>query len=278
MKKISILLATAFLLILPEVCQSQGFLNDSTSNQLRLVVEGFKNRYHSPSMVVAIVHGNELIFSHSLGYIDLENKVQATIDSKYPILSITKPFTATMFMQLMQRNVVELDDDVKKYVSEFKGSSDLPGKSGTTLLQLATHTSGLPRNSHADINFTKQVDKWLLIGTNNPTIEAASKKEFLQSLNFIKKEYPDYQLLSHGDRHYSNLGYSLLGIALERAAKMNYTDYVMNNICQPLNMTNSGFGTESLGKNILAKGYYKLQSLNPTLRYMQGVCIRVRQT
>jgi CubicO group peptidase (beta-lactamase class C family) len=266
MKKIPILFAITLVVIIPLVCQSQSLLNDSTSQKLRLVVEGFKNRYHSPSIVLAIVHGNELIFSHSLGYIDLESKIPATIDSKYPILSITKPFTATMLMQLMQRNRVALDSDVKKYVPEFKGSSDLPGKSGTTLLQLATHTSGLPRNSHADINFTKQVDKWLLIGTNNPTIEAASKKEFLQSLNSIKKEYPDYQLLNHGNRHYSNLGYSLLGIALERAAKVNYTDYVMNNICQPLNMTNSGFGTESFGNSILAKGYYYNESSKEFLK------------
>jgi len=266
MKKSLFLFATALTIIIPVVCQSQDLLNDSTSKQLRIVVEGFRNRYHSPSIVVVIVHDKEIIFSQSQGYIDLENKIPATIDSKYPILSCTKPFTATMFMQLMQRNIVSLEDDVKKYVPEFKGNSDLPGKSGTTLLQLATHTSGLPRNSQADINFTKQVDRWLLVGTNYPTIEAATKKEFLQSLKFIKREYPEYQPLSYGDRHYSNLGYSLLGVALERAAKVDYTDYVINNICKPLKMSNSGFGTESFDKNILAKGYYYNDSVKDFIK------------
>jgi CubicO group peptidase (beta-lactamase class C family) len=166
MKKLLFLFATSLEIIIPVVCQSQDLLNDSTSKQLRTAVEGFKDRYHSPSIVVLIVHDKKIVFSESLGSIELENKIPAPIDSKYPILSVTKAFTATMFMQLMQRNIVALDDDVKKYVPEFKGNSDLPNKSGTTLFQLATHTSGLPRNSQADIYFTKQVDKWLLAGIN----------------------------------------------------------------------------------------------------------------
>jgi CubicO group peptidase (beta-lactamase class C family) len=266
MKKLLFFFATALEVIIPIVSQSQDLLSDSTCKQLRIAVGGFKERYHSPSIVVVIVRDKEIVFSESLGYIDLENKIPATINSKYPILSVTKTFTATMFMQLMQRNIVAFDDDVKKYVPEFKGNSDLPGKSGTTLLQLATHTSGLPRNSQADINFTKQVDSWLLAGTNYTTLEPATKKEFLQSLKFIKREYPEYHFLSQGDRHYSNLGYSLLGIALERAAKVDYTDYVINNICKPLKMSNSGFGTESFGKNILAKGYYYNDSIKDFIK------------
>lgn len=259
-------LAVTLEIITPLVCQSQELLNDSTSKLLRLGVEGFKNRYHSPSIVVVIVHDKEIIFSESLGFVDLENKIPASIDSKYPILSLTKPFTATMLMQLKQRNVVTLDDDVKKYVPEFKGNSDFPDKSGTTLIQLATHTSGLPRNSQADINFTKQVDKWILVGTKDSTIESATKKEFLNSLKFIKPEYPKYQFLSYGDRHYSNLGYSMLGIALERAAKTDFANYVVDSICKPLNMSNTGFLTENIENNTLVKGYFYDDSINAFLK------------
>jgi CubicO group peptidase (beta-lactamase class C family) len=202
------------------------------------------------------VHDKEIIFSEAQGFVDIEHKIPATIDSKYPVASVTKTFTATMLMQLMQKKVVDLHDDVKKYVPEFRGDTDLPGKSGTTFFQLATHTSGLPRNTPADINFAKQVDKWILVGSPDSLLEASSKKELLQSLKFIKKEYPEYELMSYGDRHYSNLGYSLLGIALERAAKTDYVDYILNNICKPLNMNNTGFDANSLENNIIAKGYY----------------------
>lgn len=241
--------------IFPPVCISQQ-LHDSVKNKLKIAVEGFKNRYHSPGIVVVIVHDNEIIFSEAQGYIDLENKIPAAIDSRYPVLSVTKMFTATMLMHLVQRNIVSMNDDIKKYVPEYTGDAHQGNKSGTTLLQLATHTSGFPRNSPADINFTKQVDKWLLTNTRYATIEPATKKEFLRSLRFIKKEYPEYELMSCGDRHYSNLGYSLLGIGLERAAKTDYAEYITTNICTPLKMLNTGFVTESFNNTILAKGYY----------------------
>tara|TARA_R110002020_G_scaffold449572_1_gene662889 strand:+ start:2655 stop:4046 length:1392 start_codon:yes stop_codon:yes gene_type:complete len=231
-------------------------LSDSIVSQLKLGVEGFKGRYHSPSIVVAIVHKNDIIFGEALGYEDMENQIPATIDSKYPILSITKMFTATMYMQLVQNGHVELDDDIKEYISEYSGEIPSSKKSGTTLLQLATHTSGLPRNSPADIEFTKQIDHWMLAKQDYDTIISATKEEVLKSLRYLKTEYPPYQLLRAGDRHYSNLGYSLLGISLERASRTDYKNYILSNICEPLMMNNTGVGTSTMENNRLAKGYY----------------------
>ena len=235
---------------------AQSALPDSVNTRLKEAVKGFMERYHSPSIVVVAVHKGQVIFTEALGYADIENKIPAAIDSKFPIASVTKTFTATMLMQLVEKNITRLDDDVKKFVPEFKGDTDLAGKSGTTLFQLATHTSGLPRNTPADVKFAKQIDMWLLLGSKDSVVAASTKKELLQSLPFIKKEYPEYELMSYGDRHYSNLGYSILGIALERAAKSDYADYVIKNICRPLKMTNTGFGRKPADKSNIAKGYY----------------------
>ena len=256
MKKLNYRLVLSLFFLIPLVAASQHPLPDSITDRLREAVKGFKERYHSPSIVVAVVHKGQIIFSEAVGYKDIENKIPATIDSKYPIASVTKTFTATMLMQLVEKNVTRLDDDVKKFVPEFRGDTDLPGKSGTTLFQLATHTSGLPRNTPADVKFAKQIDKWLLLGSKDSVVAASTKKELLQSLPFIKKEYPEYELMSYGDRHYSNLGYSILGIALERAAKTDYADYVLKNICQPLKMMNTGFGKKPADNSMMAKGYY----------------------
>ena len=256
MQKIFLLFSLVYSIVAPSVCRSQQILNDSITNNLRISIQGFKDRYHSPSIVVVLVHDQKIIFSEALGYTDLENKIAATINSKYPILSVTKMFTATMFMQLRQNKIVGLEDDVKKYVPEYKAVPGNDSDRDITLFQLATHTSGLPRNSQADINFTKQIDRCILTGADIPAIEPSTKKEFLHSLKFINKEYPDFELLSYNDRNYSNLGYSLLGIALERAVKTDYADYVVKKICKPLKMENSGFDTERIGQNMLAKGYY----------------------
>lgn len=260
------LIACLCLLTMAPVASTAQPLPDSTVAQLKAGIAGFKDRYHTPGIAVAIVHGKEIVFSESLGYVDLENKVAATIDSRFPILSVTKTFTATMFMQLVQQHKITLNEDIKKYLPEYKGEKTGATESGISFLQLATHTSGMPRNTPADVNFAKQIDRWMLNRTPYVSLEPSSKKELLQSLPYIKKVYPDYLLLSYGDRLYSNLGYSMLGIALERAAKQDYGEYVVNNICKPLQMTSSGMGTESFGSTIVAKGYYFDDSLQQFLK------------
>ena len=256
MQKVFVIIVfSAIHIVTPKIAYCQNLLPDSVVQELKKGVAGFRDRFHSPGIVVAIVHDKSIIFSDALGYTDIENKVPATIDSKFPILSVTKTFTATMFMQLVERKKISLVDDVARYVPEYRSNADAAGKRYVTLLQLATHTSGLPRNSPADINFTKQVDKWMFARSKDTTITPAGKKEFLQSLRYVQKEYPVYELLSYGDRHYSNMGYSLLGIALERAAKTDYAKYVVSEICKPLKMNSSGFDTEVGVHTKLANGY-----------------------
>src|SRR5215203_6054899 len=151
MQKIFFLFSLVYSVLAPSASLSQQILHDSITNNLTITIQGFKDRYHSPSIVFVLVHDQKIIFSEALGYTDLENKIAATINSKYPILSVTKMFTATMFMQLRQNKIVGLEDDVKKYVPEYKAISGNDNDRDITLLQLATHTSGLPRNSQADI-------------------------------------------------------------------------------------------------------------------------------
>ena len=226
------------LLLASNALSAQTTLSDSISTQLKAGVKGFQERYHSPSLVLIIVHKGKVIFSDASGYADLDKKVPATIDTKYQIQSITKMFTATLAMNLWEKGVIELDDDVRKFVPEYR-ISDTEGKLGkTTFLELATHSSGLPRNSRADVEFAKQADTWML-----------TKKEM------AKREYPEYELKPQDSRQYSNMGYALLGIGLGRAAKASYQEGVLNRIFKPLRLDNTGFGTFSDQDHVLATGY-----------------------
>jgi CubicO group peptidase (beta-lactamase class C family) len=244
----NLLLCTFFVLVLSSSVFTQTILPDSTIQKLKLGVQGFKDRFHAPGIVVAIIHDQDIIFGEALGYTDLEGKVPATIDSKFPSQSVTKTFTATMLMQLVERKVVSLDDAVQRYLPEYRGA--------VSLFQLATHTSGLPRNSPADIGFARAVDKWMIGNAGDAELKPSAKTAFLGSLKHIETEYPPYELMHYGNRHYSNLGYSMLGIALERAARTDYTKYVMGQICRPLQMNNSGFITSPSDYTHIAKGYY----------------------
>ncbi|MDR7132783.1 CubicO group peptidase (beta-lactamase class C family) [Algoriphagus sp. 4150] len=245
-----------FSMLLTSGLEAQQILSDSLQARLRVGVKGFQDRYHSPSIAVAIVHGNDIIFEDAQGFTDLEEEIPATVNSKYQIQSITKLFTATMFMQLWERGVVDLDEDVQKLVPEYSAKWRKQADTGTTLLELATHNSGLPRNSPADVDFAKQVDRWLLTKNDLGPIQSATMEAFIRSLQYIDKEYPEYRFLNGNTRHYSNLGYGLLGLGLERAAATGYEEYVLSEICKPLKLADTGFGTFSSGGNIIAKGYF----------------------
>ena len=266
MRKHLIILAILLGIVKTLNCQGQNLLNDTIAQKLKNAIVDFKNTTNSASIVVAVVHDQDMIFSESLGYADLENKSPATIDTKYPICSITKVFTATMFMQLVERGVVGLDDDVRKYIPEYKVKLFSPESSPTTLLQLASHTSGLPRNSQADINNAIGWDRWLISGGKDTMKWFASTKEILNSLQTLNIEYPPYHYLSPNDRHYSNLGYTLLGIAIERASKVEFTKYMNENIFKPLRLEHTGFLNEPGINSQIACGYWYNGSTNTNIK------------
>jgi len=134
-------------------------------------------------------------------------------------------------------------------------AGDFPAPVTTTLFQLATHTAGLPRNTHADTSFEKSFDRWVLTGGKDSLQPFSTDKELLQTLQYLKLAYPPCHYVSYNDRHYSNLGYSVLGIALHRAAKVEYATYIVNNICRPLQMNSTGCITEPGIDSRIAKGY-----------------------
>lgn len=241
------------LAVLPGFAQSS--LNDSIRQHLQIGIKGFKERYHSPSVVLAIVHKDSLIFSGSEGFTELDGNTPATIDSKYQIQSITKMFTATMMMRLWEKGLIRLDDDIRKYVPEFKGLKMDGTTEATSFLELATHSSGLPRNSPSEIELFKNAEYLRLTNKAIKSLHASGKTSFLKSLETVKKEYPNFEYLPIEQRHYSNLGYSLLGLALERVVKTDFDKYMRSEICAPLSLTNTGIGTIGNSDNVIAKGY-----------------------
>ncbi|RYY56301.1 MAG: class A beta-lactamase-related serine hydrolase [Chitinophagaceae bacterium] len=235
-------------------------LPDSVVRKLETGISGFRDRYHTPGIAVAIIHGNDVIFSRALGFADQEKKIPATVDYRFPVLSVSKVFTATMAMQLRERGKLSLEDDVSRYLPEFTNGSSRKGKSGISILQLATHTAGFARNTHEDLLFAKQIDDWLLKRRSFAYLTPATKEELLKSLPGIRTEYAPYKLVSYGDRLYSNLGYAMLGISAERAAGMEYASFIRKNIFEPLGMNSSGFDNER-PLPALAKGYFWDDSL-----------------
>jgi D-alanyl-D-alanine-carboxypeptidase/D-alanyl-D-alanine-endopeptidase len=140
----------------------------------------------------------------------------------FQVGSVTKVLTSLVLADMVQHNEVSLDDPVEKYLPS---GVKVPQRGGRqiTLVDLATHTSGLPR---LPSNMAYRT-------INNPYADYSVPKlyEFLSSYKLTRDIGSKYE--------YSNLGGGLLGLALARRADMDYGELVRRRICDPLGMNST---------------------------------------
>jgi len=178
------------------------------------------------------------VWTRSYGYANIGAKEPATADSVYRIGSITKQFTALMLLQLVHEGKVHLSDPVEKYFPEIhQVKNEYKSAPPITLLQLASHTSGLDTEPEDMETYVKgPIADW--------------EKTVLAALPHTKYAYEP------GTRfYYSNIGYAILGMALGRAAHQPYIEYVKQKILLPLGMTHSDFIATPEIRKKLATGY-----------------------
>ena len=188
-------------------------------------------------MSVVIVHDQDVLLAKGYGYADLASKTPASPQTVYRVGSITKVFTATALMQLRDAGKLNLDDPIEKYLPEFKIKSRFPDARPVTFRQVASHYSGLPRE--APLPYTYQ----------DVTVFPRTE-ELIASLGNTELIVPvDTKF------QYSNLGFNILGLAVERITQEPYADYVTKHILQPLGMKRSGFAVTEELKKSLATGY-----------------------
>src|SRR5712691_11688614 len=191
------------------------------------------------SITIGIVSGGNLLWTKSYGYADMEKKIPATKDTVYRIGSITKQFTALMLLQLAEQGKVRLSDPVEKYFPEVnKLQGRFPNAPPITLVQLATHTSGLDREPDDEQRkyIYGPVSDW--------------EKQLMAAIPHTSYAHEP------GTRYsYSNIGYAILGAALSRAAGKPYADYIQERILLPLGMSHTFFAPNDQIRSNLAKGY-----------------------
>lgn len=187
----------------------------------RILVERIDVEKQDVGIVIGIIdpHGRRVV---SYGSFDKGDKRPLNGDTLFEIGSITKVFTALLAADMAHRGEVELNDPVQKYLP---ASVKIPQRNGKqiTLIDLATHTSGLPRMPE---NFRPK-------DPNDPYAD--------YTLDALYSFLSSYEL--HRDIGikylYSNLGFGLLGQALAQRAGMDYEKLVVTRICDRLGLSST---------------------------------------
>jgi CubicO group peptidase (beta-lactamase class C family) len=180
-----------------------------------------------PSLTVAIVRDGKTVYGRAFGFEDIATRKQATLQTQYNVASVTKVFTASLAAMLHKQGVVDLDQPVAKYLPRDVTISTTPEVGATiTLRQLASHTSGLPRGIPGRV---QSVDDWY-------ELEPQRLYDHLARLDL--ESDPGAKEL------YSNLGFGLLGHALEYAANKPLAQLVKEMICEPLKLEQTAIPTD----------------------------------
>ena len=175
---------------------------------------------HIPGATFSLVQNGEIFLAKGYGYANLEQQIPVVTDrTLFRVGSISKLFTATAIMQLVEKGLLSLDDDVNKYLTNFQLEDNYPQP--VTIANLLTHTAGLDER---------------LIGLFGLD---ANKIEPLGEL--LAKKMPARVLPPGKAMSYSNCGYALLGYIVESVTSIPFTQYVDENILQPLSMYHSSF-------------------------------------
>ncbi len=220
------------------------FCTGQESSRDSRVITQFANQLNSDTkkddvhgcISAAIIKNGKVIWAGAYGYTTKNKNIAADTNTIYRIGSITKTFTAVILMQLVEERKVKLDDPVEKYLPEIKSLKGYSDKTIITLRQLASHTSGLKREPDMPGAGLGPVDQW--------------ETKLLSSI-----PYTSFKTSPGTSFQYSNIGYALLGLTLERASGVPFIQMVQQRIFIPLHMNNTFFLVPEIRMAELAEGF-----------------------
>lgn len=213
-------------------------------------VDKLLNLYHEYGKFngsALVVDKGEVVYKKGVGMANMEWQIPNQPDTKHRLGSITKQFTAMLILQLAAEGKLDLQAPISDYLTEYPNGHDPK----ITTHHLLTHTSGIP-NYTAFPGFFKDESR-------NPY----TPDEFL-------KKFEDKELdFAPGEKFsYSNSGYFLLGVIIEKVSGKSYETMLHEKIFTPLNMNDSGYDHhEEILKN-RATGYEKQGNTYVNSRYL----------
>ena len=172
-----------------------------------------------PSMTIAIVAGDRIIWAGAYGYSNIWAKTPAVPTTVYLIGSTFKAMSTVALLQQMELGKFKLDDPVNQYLTDFKIQGEDPTHP-VTFRHLLTHTSGLP----ADFGpFPVWGD------TAPPPLETYLREKLKVARLPLQKE------------EYSNLAYALVGYLVQKLSGTPYKKYIQDHVWGPMGMVSTTF-------------------------------------
>jgi beta-lactamase class C len=194
------------------------------------VILQFMQKNDIPGVAISLYDGDEG-YTLCYGVANKETQAPITPDTIFEIASITKVFTTTDLALHVENGTLSLNDPLAQYLPAIYKNKGAIGN--VTLLQLATHTSSLPRSP--------------------PPLQKGKRYTRHEVIEFLQNWQPEYPVGTH--YLYSNLGVGLIGYALENVEHKSFEPLLKDDIFKPLGMNSTLINVPYALMNKYAQGY-----------------------
>ena len=244
----------AFALLAVLAMQTSAFAQDKATKIDEILSLYQKYGQFNGSALVA--DNGKVIYKKGFGLANMEWEIPNTPDTKFRLGSITKQFTATLILQLVEQGKVKLDGKLSDYLPDYR--KDTGGK--VTIHNLLSHTSGIP-------SYTSLPGFFQNVSRNPYTVDEFIKKYASGDLEFE----PGTKFV------YDNSGYFLLGAIIEKVTGKPYEQVLKENIFDPLGMKNTGYdqwdtiiSKRATGYSRSVRGFQTASYLDMSIPYAAG--------
>ena len=214
------------------------------------------NKYRLFNGSVLVAEDGKVVYKKGLGLANMEWNIPNATQTKFRLGSITKQFTATLILQLVEQGKIKVDGKVTEYLPAYR--KDIGDK--VTVHQLLTHTSGIPSY------------------TGLAGFMADASRDPYAVDDFVKKYASNDLEFEPGSRFaYNNSGYFLLGAIIEKVTGQTYEQVLKQKILDPLGMKNTGYDhhgplieQRAAGYQKTPEGYVNAPYLDMSIPYAAG--------
>jgi len=168
-----------------------------------------------PSMSIALVRGDSIVWKAAFGFSNMRTRTPATTETLYSTGSSFKSVTATAVMQLVEQHKIRLDDPINRYLDDSQVQDRLQSEKPVTFTHILSHWSGLKGGAETQPIWSRKLPK---------TLEAMTS-----SLYSIRAPETKWE--------YNNFAYGTAGLLVQKISGVEYEKYMVDHVLKPLGMT-----------------------------------------
>lgn len=213
-------LAIGFLLVAPLAprpaeAQAGRFDLEKTKTVLTGLINKAITDGGVPSISIALVRGDSIVWTAAFGYANVRAKSPATPETYYSTGSTFKAVTSTAIMQLVEQGKIGLDQPVNRYLGDIQVQDRLQVEKAVTVRHILSHWSGLTAGANTKPIWGRELPKPL--------------DKMVSALYSVRAPETKWE--------YNNYAYGMAGLIVEKVSGVEYEKYVVENILKPLGVT-----------------------------------------